>query len=313
MTDRQPARREFLKAAASAALGAVASNEGARGADEPRPVRVVVWDERQPAQREAYENFLGDRIAEHLRNQPGFQVQSVGIDEPEQGLAPSALDACDVLIWWGHVRHAEITPETGRKIVERINRGDLALVALHSAHWSTPFVEAMYERARQDVDRAFASSRREVVVVQPPQRYTLPKYDSRLTPYSEQRKYPDGRLKLTVHLPYCCFPAYRHDAKPSHVQVLRPEHPIAAGLPREFQVSHTEMYDEPFHVSEPDEVIFEECWENGEWFRSGMVWKVGKGHVFYFRPGHETYPVYQEEAPLKVLTNAARWLASKPG
>jgi trehalose utilization protein len=35
--------------------------------------------------------------------------------------------------------------------------------------------------------------------------------------------------------------------------------------------AQTEMYDEPFHVPEPDEVIFEERWASGEWFRSGAI------------------------------------------
>ena len=61
------------------------------------------------------------------------------------------LDRCDVLIWWGHVRNGEIQPEVGQSIVQRIKAGTLALIALHSAHWSTPFVEAMYERTRIDV------------------------------------------------------------------------------------------------------------------------------------------------------------------
>jgi trehalose utilization protein len=72
------------------------------------------------------------------------------------------------------------------------------------------------------------------------------------------------------------------------------------------------MYDEPFHVPEPDVVIFEERWESGEWFRSGCLWQVGKGKVFYFRPGHETFPVYKEREVLQLLANAARWLGSPP-
>ena len=104
----------------------------------------------------------------------------------------------------------------------------------------------------------------------PPQRYTVPKADARLTPYDDVRKFPDGGVKVTVHLPYCCFPAYRADGKPSQVRVLKPDHPIAKGVPRQFELPHTEMYDEPFHVPEPDEVVLEERWASGEWFRSGM-------------------------------------------
>jgi trehalose utilization protein len=75
------------------------------------------------------------------------------------------------------------------------------------------------------------------------------------------------------------------------------------------RIPQTEMYDEPFHVPEPDEVILEERWATGEWFRSGALWKLGRGQVFYFRPGHETFPVFKQDLPLKIVTNAVRWLA----
>ncbi len=310
--DSLDSRRGFLKVASSAAIASVVAAPNA-SAKDGKPVKVVVWDEQQPAQRGTYPNFLGNRIAEHLRSQSGFEVKSVRLDDPEQGLSAGDLEDCRVLIWWGHVRNGDVRPETGRRIVERIKQGALSLIALHSAHWSTPFVEAMNERARMDLQRDFPVTKdesREVVEAPPPTRYTLPKYETRLTPYVEQRKYPDGRSKLTLHLPYCCFPSYRGDGKPSSVRVLRPEHPIVAGVPATFEIPQTEMYEEPFHVPAPDEVIFEECWAPGEWFRSGMVWKIGKGRVFYFRPGHETYPVFQQPIPLQILTNAARWLAS---
>ena len=71
------------------------------------------------------------------------------------------------------------------------------------------------------------------------------------------------------------------------------------------------MYGEPFHVPPPDDVVFEEKWDKGERLRSGCVWRVGKGRVFYFRPGHETYPVYKQAEPLRVIENAVRWLPGK--
>jgi trehalose utilization protein len=253
------------------------------------PVKVVIWDEQQPAQKQAYANFLGNQIAGHLRSQSGISVRSVNINDPGQGLADRMLDDCHVLIWWGHVRHAEITPKTGQSIVKRIKDGKLSLIALHSAHWSTPFVEAMYERTRLDLAeklRAEGPDRVEFTYVAPTPRYAVPKQDSRLTPYVSWRKYPYGRATAKVHLPICCFPAYRGDGKPSRVKVLKPDHPIVKGVPAEFDIAQTEMYDEPFHVPEPDAVIFEERWASGEWFRSGAIWKIGKGRVFYFRPGH---------------------------
>ena len=267
-------------------LGGVAASE-ARAVESMQPVppgnpqiKVVVWDEQQPAQKQAYKNFLGNQIASHLGQQPELSVQSVKLDDPEQGLPSSVLDDCRVLIWWGHVRQAEVTPETGRKIVRRIKAGALSLIALHSAHWSTPFVEAMNERARMDAARRFSTSAGEQIEVHeiaPPSRYTQPKPQERPTPFASARKFPDGSTKVTLQLPYCCFPAYRTDGKPSEVRILNPNHPIAAGVPPIFEIPHTEMYDEPFHVPEPDEVILEERWAGGEWFRSGSALDAGQG------------------------------------
>ncbi len=302
-----PTRRDFLAAATSAATLLTTTSASAA---EPR-LKVVVWDERQPAQKQAYENFLGNRIADHLKTLPGLSVQSVALDDPAQGLSDEILGDCHVLIWWGHVRQAEVAPEVGIRIVDRIKQGKLALIALHSAHWSTPFIEAMNERSRQDLARLGPPSA-STLEIPPPKRNTVPGDNDRLTPYVQTRKFPDGKVARDLHLPICCFPAYRNDGKPSYLRVLKPEHPIVQGVPASgFTIPHEEMYNEPFHVPEPDEVILEERWETGEWFRGGMLWTLGKGKVFYFRPGHETYPTYQQEYPLMIVANAVNWLGAQ--
>ena len=231
---------------------------------------------------------------------------------PTRGWDPNVLGRCRVLIWWGHVRQAEIAPEVGKAIVGRIKEGTLSLIALHSAHWSTPFVEAMNERTRIDAGRTIraqaGADRVEVVEAAPRVGTRSPRPMRGVTPCISWRKFPDHSSRATIHLPYCCFPAYRGDGKPSRLRVLRPDHPIAAGIPAEFELPHTEMYDEPFHVPEPDDVILEERWASGEWFRSGSVWTLGRGRVFYFRPGHETFAVFKEPVPLRILANAVRWL-----
>ena len=241
-------------------------------------------------------------------------MRSVHLASPEKGLADNVLDTCDVLIWWGHVRQFEISPEQGQSIVSRIKRGQLALIALHSAHWATPFVEAMKDRTLTNAKAKFKtipSEQLEIKTVDPPRRYFAPDRDALITPRFYPRKFPDGKTELVIHWPNCCFPAYRNDGKPSTLFTLKPAHPIAKGIPATFQLPSTEMYDEPFHVPEPDEVVFEERWPTGEWFRSGMIWNIGKGKVFYFRPGHETFPVYKQREALKIVENAVRYLGER--
>ena len=277
-------------------------------------INVVVCDEQQPAQKEAYEDFLGNEIASYLEKQSGISVRTVNLASPEKGIADNVLNSCDVLIWWGHVRQFEITPEQGKAIVKRIKSGQLDLIALHSAHWATPFVEAMKDRTMSNALTRFkqiSSEQLDLQYVDPPRRYFAPDRDDLLTPRFYPRKFPNGRTELVIHWPNCCFPAYRNDGKPSTLYTIQPDHPIAQGIPSRFQLPSTEMYDEPFHVPEPDEVIFEERWPTGEWFRSGMIWNIGNGKVFYFRPGHETFPVYKQEVALNIIENAVRFLGKK--
>lgn len=67
------------------------------------------------------------------------------------------------------------------------------------------------------------------------------------------------------------------------------------------------MYGEPFAVPEPEEQVFISWFEGGEVFRSGCCWHRGNGRIFYFRPGHETFPIFHNEIIIRVLANAIRW------
>jgi trehalose utilization protein len=281
----------------------------------PDPIRVLVWDERQPEQKKAYGGaFLGDTIAAWLSKQPGIVAKSVGLDSPDQGLDAATLDATDVIIWWGHQKHMEVSEARSAEVVKRVIEGKLGFVPLHSAHWARPFVSLMQERAKSDAlaklpESERATARWEFLNTSPVGK--LVKHSDPLTPSLSNE---NGVWKLT--LPQCVFPDYRPDGAPSQMTTLLPDHPLAAGLPPQWSLQQTEMYNEPFHVPTPDAVVFEERWEKGEHFRSGCAWQIGKGRVFYFRPGHETYPVFQDENCLRVILNAARWTApptKRPG
>ena len=86
------------------------------------PIHVLVWDERQPRQKEAYENFLGNEIVARLKaTTTDLEFRSVSIDDAEQGLSSGNLEWADVIIWWGHVRQGEINEETSQRILNYIN------------------------------------------------------------------------------------------------------------------------------------------------------------------------------------------------
>jgi trehalose utilization protein len=91
--------------------------------------------------------------------------------------------------------------------------------------------------------------------------------------------------------------------------VTRPGHPIAAGLDDHFILDHEEMYGEYFDIPEPQETIFISSFSGGEVFRSGCTWTRGRGRIFYFRPGHETFPSYHDPNVLRVIQNAVHWAA----
>ena len=104
-----------------------------------------------------------------------------------------------------------------------------------------------------------------------------------------------------------CNLTWREAGERERLWVTSRNHPIAAGLPDHFELENEEMYGEPFGVPEPLETVFISWFQGGEVFRSGLTWRRGAGNVFYFRPGHETYPTYHDENVQKVLQNAVHW------
>ena len=103
--------------------------------------------------------------------------------------------------------------------------------------------------------------------------------------------------------------SWREIGEKARVWVVKPSHPIAQGLGEYFEVEHEEMYGEPFDIPQPDELIFCGWFEDGHVMRSGATFYRGAGQIFYFQPGHETYPVYYNENVQKVIRNAVKWVA----
>jgi trehalose utilization protein len=106
-----------------------------------------------------------------------------------------------------------------------------------------------------------------------------------------------------------CDLKWREADEKERLWVVSPSHPITEGISEYIELEKEEMYGEHFDIPQPDELIFTSWFEGGEVFRSGCTYKRGNGKVFYFRPGHETYPTYHNEQIQRVIINAVRWAA----
>jgi len=225
-----------------------------------RTVRVTVWNEYRHEKTnehigKIYPNGMHNAIGDYLKGQPGFEVRTATLDEPEHGLTEEVLDNTDVLIWWGHAAHAEVQDEIVDRVHARVLDG-MGLICLHSAHYSKIF----------------------------------------------------RKLMGTT-----CSLKWRESGEKERIWVIEHGHPIVEGLGEYFELEHAEMYGEPFDIPEPDTLIFISWFPGGEVFRSGCCYHRGRGKVFYFRPGHETYPLYYDQNVLRVLANASRWAAPGNG
>ena len=223
-------------------------------------IRVTVWNEFRHEKKhkeiaKVYPEGIHGAIASYLEKQPGMKVRTATLDEPEHGLTEQVLAETDVLTWWGHAAHKEVTDEVVARVHARVLDG-MGLLCLHSAHFSKIFKKLM------GTD---------------------------------------------------CFLKWREVGEKQRLWVVDHAHPIAEGLGDAIEIPHSEMYGEPFGIPQPDELVFIGWFEGGEVFRSGCCFHRGRGKVFYFQPGHETYPVYHQPEVLKIIANAVRWAASARG
>jgi trehalose utilization protein len=218
------------------------------------PINVVVWNEfiherENPDIKAIYPNGIHATIANTLATDDALHVSTATLDEPEHGLPQPRLDATDVLLWWGHKAHGQVSDAIALRVQQRVAEG-MGLIVLHSAHFSKVF-------------------------------------------------------KLLMGSP--CSLRWREAGERERVWVINPSHRIARGLGPCIDLENAEMYGEPFLVPEPLETVFVSWYEGGEVFRSGLTYQRGAGRIFYFAPGHETYPIYHNADVQAVLRNAVHW------
>ena len=219
----------------------------------PEKIKVTIFNEYTgekeiPADERAYPNGLHETLKEALSRNPDFEVTAVTMDLPDCGLTQELLDSTDVLLWWGHASHDDVSDAVVQRVKDRVLQG-MGFIPLHSSHVSKPFIALM-------------------------------------------------GTKCTLH--------WSDDHKEVLWTVI-PSHPIAKGIPEHFVLEHEEMYGEPFAIPNPDEVVFMGWFNHGNVFRSGVTYRRGNGKIFYFQPGHETNPSYNNEHVQKIIENAVYW------
>ncbi len=219
---------------------------------------VIVWNEfvherEHEAAKAVYPQGIHQVIAGFLKEDRTLDVGTAVLQEADHGLTEERLAGCDVLIWWGHMAHAQVDDAVVERVQRRVLEG-MGLIVLHSGHFSKIF----------------------------------------------------RRLMGTN-----CSLKWREAEEIERVWVLEPSHPIAAGLTDHFELPYEEMYGERFDIPAPETTVFVSWFEGGEVFRSGCCWTRGHGRIFYFRPGHETYPTYYDKNVQRVIANAVHWAAPR--
>ncbi|MBB6450885.1 trehalose utilization protein [Geomicrobium halophilum] len=104
-----------------------------------------------------------------------------------------------------------------------------------------------------------------------------------------------------------CDLKWREADEKERLWVIDPSHPICADIGQYIELEREEMYGEHFDIPEPDKLLFVSWFEGGEVFRSGCTYQRGRGKIFYFRPGHESYPTYYHHCIQKVIANGVSW------
>ena len=139
-----------------------------------------------------------------------------------------------------------------------------------------------------------------------------------------QRRVLDGMGLVVLHSAHLskpfvklmgtsCLLRWREAGEKERLWVVEPGSPIVDGLGPYFEIPNEEMYGERFDIPVPDATVLISWFTGGNVFRSGCCFLRGRGRIFYFRPGHETFPTYYQKEVRLVIKNAVRWAAPGNG
>lgn len=109
-------------------------------------IKVTVWNEylhelQDEAVAKIYPEGIHKAIGSYLEGK-NFEVTYATLREEHHGLSDEVLENTDVLIWWGHIGHREVSEEIAEKVCERVLSG-MGIIFLHSAPKSKPFMKLL--------------------------------------------------------------------------------------------------------------------------------------------------------------------------
>ena len=111
-------------------------------------IRVTVWNEYRHERNldhpigKLYPQGIHGCIADFLNRNDDIEARTATLDEPEHGLTDEVLENTDVLTWWGHMAHHEVSDAIVDKVQARVLSG-MGIILLHSAHFSKIFRRLM--------------------------------------------------------------------------------------------------------------------------------------------------------------------------
>lgn len=113
-------------------------------------IKVTIWNENRHEQNlnslpaKIYPGGIHGAIKGLLEGELGTQisVSTATLDEPNHGLTKEVIAKTDVLLWWGHEAHSEVSDQVVDSIYEAVNSG-MGLIVLHSGHYSKIFRKLM--------------------------------------------------------------------------------------------------------------------------------------------------------------------------
>jgi trehalose utilization protein len=110
-------------------------------------IRAVVWgenvhDRENETVKAIYPKGMHGAIAEALGSDPEISVSTATLDQPEHGLTDARLKDTDVLTWWGHRAHGDVSDVVVDRVAQRVWEG-MGLIVLHSGHFSKLFKKLM--------------------------------------------------------------------------------------------------------------------------------------------------------------------------